>query len=110
MIIKVLLISATLAFGVFLLRERTPGAHLALRRIAGSALVVLGVVAIAFPDTTVWAAHLVGVKRGTDLLLYLFVMTFLFTTVACYQRIHQLDRRITDLTREIALRDGDRRL
>jgi hypothetical protein len=64
---------------------------------------MLGVVAVAFPDTTVWAAHLVGVKRGTDLVLYLFVMMFLFTTLATYQRLHQLEKQNIELTRELAL-------
>lgn len=107
MIIKILLISGTLAFGLLLLRQRATGTNLAVRRLVGVAVVVLGVIAIAFPTTTVWAAHLVGVGRGTDLLLYVFVMVFLFTTVACYQRIYGLERRITDLTRELALRGVD---
>ena len=106
MIIKILLIAGTLALGM-LLRQRATGTNLALRRLVGAVVVVLGVVAVAFPATTVWAAHLVGVQRGTDLLLYVFVMTFLFTTVASYQRIFGLERRITELTRELALRAAD---
>jgi hypothetical protein len=103
MLIKVLLIGATLVFGALTLRERQPAAHQALRRIGLLLLVPVGVVAVAFPDTTVWAAHLVGVKRGTDLLLYLFVMTFLFTTLACYQRLHHAEQQLVELTRELAL-------
>jgi small membrane protein len=103
MIIKFLLISAVVIFGAFLLRERVPGQRLALRRLVGAAIVALGVIAIAVPDTTVWAAHLVGVKRGTDLVLYIFVMTFLFTIVAAYQRINHLEQRLVALTRQVAL-------
>lgn len=106
MIIKILLIAGTLGLGM-LLRQRATGTNLALRRLVGAAVVVLGVVAVAFPGTTVWAAHLVGVGRGTDLLLYVFVMIFLFTTVASHQRIYGLERRITELTRELALRAAD---
>ncbi len=103
MIIKILLIAGTVGLGM-LLRQRATGTNLALRRLVGAAVVVLGVVAVAFPGTTVWAAHLVGVGRGTDLLLYVFVMTVLFTTVASYQRIHGLERRITELTPQPPLR------
>ncbi|MFL6061442.1 MAG: DUF2304 domain-containing protein [Marmoricola sp.] len=101
--IKVLLIGATLVFGWMTLRDRQPASHQAVRRIALLMLVPAGVVAVAFPGTTVWAAHLVGVKRGTDLLLYVFVMTFLFTTLACYQRLHHVERQLVQLTRELAL-------
>ncbi|MCW2753298.1 MAG: hypothetical protein JWQ32_709, partial [Marmoricola sp.] len=55
MIIKILLIAGTLALG-FLLRQRATGTNLALRRLVGAVVVVLGVVAVAFPATTVWAA------------------------------------------------------
>lgn len=105
MIIKIILITASLAFGAFLLRDRTPGQHLALRRIFGAFIVVTGVAAVLFPDATNWVARLVGVERGADLLLYVFVMVFLFTTTALYQRIHQLETQITELTREVALRE-----
>ncbi|MCW2787353.1 MAG: hypothetical protein JWP74_3870 [Marmoricola sp.] len=104
MTIKVLLIGATLVFGFMTLRERRPATNQAVRRIALLLLVPVGLIAVAFPDTTVWAAHLVGVKRGTDLLLYIFVMTFLFTTLASYQRLHHLERQLVQLTRELALR------
>jgi len=103
MIIKVLLVAASIAFGAFLLRDRTPGQRLALRRIFGAVIAITGVAAVLFPGATNDVAHLVGVTRGADLLLYVFVMIFLFTTAALYQRIHHLETRITHLTREIAL-------
>jgi hypothetical protein len=103
MMIKIILIGASLTFGAFLLRDRAPGQRLALRRLFGAVIVLTGVAAVLFPDATNWAARLVGVTRGADLLLYLFVMVFLFTTASLYQRIHQLETQITELTREIAL-------
>lgn len=105
MIIKVLLIAAAVAFGVLIVRERPTGTHQALLRVAGIGITLLGVIAVLFPDTTVWAAQLVGVKRGTDLVLYIFVMTFLFTTLAAFQRMHRLESQLTELAREVALRD-----
>lgn len=110
MIIKVLLISATLLFGLMTLREQRPATHQAIRRIALLVLVPVGVVAVAFPSTTVWAAHLVGVGRGTDLLLYGLAMTFLFTTLATYQRLHMVERQLVQLTRELALQESTREL
>ncbi len=105
MIIKVLLIAAAVAFGVLVVRERPTGSQQALLRIAGIGVVALGVVAVLWPETTVWAAGLVGVERGTDLVLYIFVMTFLFSTLASFQRMHRLEQQLTELAREVALRD-----
>jgi hypothetical protein len=104
-IIKVLLIAAAVALGLLILRERPSGSQQALLRMAGIAITGLGVVAVLWPDTTLWAAELVGVKRGTDLVLYIFVMTFLFTTLASFQRMYRLERQLTELAREVALRE-----
>ncbi len=109
MIIKILLVAATLGLLVMLLRGRSSAAHQAAVRLAGIALVALAIVAIIFPDTTVWAAHLVGVKRGTDLVLYVLVMTFMFFSLVVLQRFMVLERQVTVLTRELALLQQERR-
>ena len=105
MIIKFLLVGGVAAFGLLILRGKTATVHQALIRMAGVGVSALGVVAVLFPDTTVWAANLVGVKRGTDLVLYVFVMTFLFTTLIAFQRMHHLERQLTEVAREVALLD-----
>lgn len=106
MIIKILLIGGALLFGVLVLRERFPGQHQAVRRLLGIAVVAVGVLAIAWPNSTTLVANAVGVGRGTDLVLYILVMVFLFNTAATYQRMHHLETRITDLTRALTLRDA----
>ena len=103
MIIKLLLVAGVLVFGLLILRQRPSGTQQALLRVAGVGISALGVVAVVVPDTTVWAAHLVGVERGTDLVLYLFVITFMLTALAVFQRLHQLERKLVELTRELAL-------
>ncbi len=108
MTIKVLLVLATLALGVVVLRGSS-GRGLALRRLLGCAVVAGGVVAIIWPDAVTWAANLVGVGRGTDLVLYVMVMFFLFTTASLYQRVKGLETQITVLVRELALARPERR-
>jgi hypothetical protein len=103
MIIKILLVAAALGLLAMLLRGRSSAAHQAAIRLSGIGLVALAIVAIVFPDITVWAAHLVGVKRGTDLVLYVTVMTFLFFSLTVLQRFQSLEEQITQLTRELAL-------
>lgn len=107
MTIKVLLVMATLALGVVVLRGSS-GRGLALRRLLGCGVVVVGVVAIIWPDAVTWAAQLVGVGRGTDLVLYVMVMFFLFTTASLYQRVKGLETQITVLVRELALTRPER--
>jgi hypothetical protein len=101
--IKILLVAAALALAVMLLRGRARATHQAVMRLSGLALVLLGITAVLFPGITVWAAHLVGVRRGTDLVLYVAVVTFCFVTVMLYQRMHAMETQITALARELAL-------
>lgn len=103
MLIKVLLVAAAIGVALYMLRGRPRAIHHVLWRLGGLALVVLAIVAVLDPDITVWAAHLVGVKRGTDLVLYVTVMAFWFVTVATFRRFHALERQVTTLTRELAL-------
>jgi hypothetical protein len=108
MIIRALLIAGALGLGAYLLRERAPGQHLAARRIFGLGIVGLAIGAVLFPSVLTRIANVVGVGRGTDLVLYVLAMVFLFTTASTYQRISHLETRITQLTRALALRDGER--
>jgi hypothetical protein len=103
MIIKVVLVAAVLAFGALLLRERFPGQRQALRRLVGLGVVLAGVASVIWPLAVTWAANRVGVGRGTDLVLYVLVIVFLFTTLAMYQRMHHLESKLTSLARAIAL-------
>jgi hypothetical protein len=107
MTIKILLVLATLALGVVVLRGGS-GRRLALRRLLGCGVVGGGVVAIIWPDAVTWVAQLVGVGRGTDLVLYVMVMFFLFTTASLYQRLKGLETQITVLVRELALTRPER--
>jgi hypothetical protein len=102
MIIKILLIAAALGFGVLILRDSVPGNNL-VRRVGGLVVVALGIIAVLWPDLTVYVANAVGVGRGTDLVLYVFVMVFLYSTAATAQRIHRLEHQVTLLTRELAI-------
>lgn len=103
MIIKVILIAAALGFGLVVLREKVPGQRLALRRIAAIIVVGAGIVAVLWPELTTTVANLIGVGRGTDLVLYVLVMVFAYAAVATAQRIHRLEHSVTVLTRELAL-------
>ena len=59
--------------------------------------------AIAFPNVVQKAAELLGIGRGMNLVLYLFVLAFIATTFYFYSRYARLQRQITELVRHHAL-------
>jgi hypothetical protein len=106
MIIKILLILGILGVVVFALRGGGGTANLAVRRMAGVAFAAAATVSIMFPDLVTWMAHRVNVGRGTDLVLYVLVVVFLYVTIGLYQRISKLELHLADLTRALALLDA----
>jgi len=64
---------------------------------------ILGISMIIAPDWTNWAANLVGVGRGADLLIYLAIVGFGFVILLFYSKIKALDASITDLARSVAI-------
>ena len=65
--------------------------------------------AVVWPNSTTTVANAVGVGRGTDLVLYILVMVFLFFSLVVLQRFMVLERQVTVLTRELALLQQERR-
>jgi hypothetical protein len=64
--------------------------------------------AIADPDGVQWVATRIGITRGTDLVLYLFVLVFLVTAFYFYSQKVALQRQITVLVRHIAIQEASR--
>jgi len=62
-----------------------------------------GVVLVLVPDLLFNTATLLGVKEGSDLLLYLFIVAMMFYIVHQYRRMLFFEKLNTDLAREIAL-------
>ena len=64
---------------------------------------ILGISMVIAPDWTNWAANLVGVGRGADLLIYLAIIGFGFVILLFYSKLKALDASITDLARSVAI-------
>lgn len=108
MIIKILLISGIVGAVVYALRGTGTTTNLAIRRLGGIGFAMVAAFSVLFPDAVTWVANLVGVGRGTDLVLYALVVAFLYISIALYQRIHHLEERLVELTRALALHDAAR--
>ncbi len=106
--IQIVLIVAVVAIGAFFMRRTGADSHLAIRRLLFGAFVLVAIVSILFPQWLTWAANLVGVGRGTDLLLYALVLMFLVFVYTQSRRNAAQQRRLTLLARKLALLQASR--
>lgn len=106
-LIQVLLIVVVILVVARLFRSRGARAQ-AIRRIGLVVFAAFAAVSILFPDVWSSIARLVGVRRGTDLVLYALVVAFLSYTVTTYLRFRDLETNYTRLARRIALSEAPR--
>jgi hypothetical protein len=79
----------------------------ASKRIALVLFALANVYAVMRPDDLTAIAHLLGVGRGTDLVLYALVVAFMAGMFSMYQRFRVVDRRYTELARTVAIREAE---
>ncbi len=106
-VIQVLLIVVVILVVARLFRSRGARAQ-AIRRIGLVVFAAFAAVSILFPDVWSRLARMVGVGRGTDLVLYALVVAFLSFTVTTYLRFRDLETNYTRLARRIALTEAAR--
>jgi hypothetical protein len=75
----------------------------AVRRLGLMLFAALAVWSILFPSVWNHIARLVGVGRGTDMVLYALVVAFLSFTLTTYMRFREFEARYTKLARRVAL-------
>lgn len=107
MIIKLLLVAGLAAAAFLLLRGKRSPLGLLMRRSLALGAILLGILAVLFPGLVTEAANAVGVGRGTDLVLYVLCVTFLFVTIAQTLRITALNDRMVELARRQALLEAE---
>ena len=106
--IKILLIAVFVIFAVTLVLPGRGARHLAVRRIALVLVFLVAIVAIAYPELLNSIANLVGVGRGTDLLLYGMVVVLIGNIISTTRRHRQMEREVTQLARALALSEASR--
>ena len=99
-LIRVIMLSGLAAIGylVFLRRNRLP-----FHIVTVFALLAAGAAAVMFPGATDDIAHYVGVGRGVDLITYILEIAVLFVLIHYYTKFVELQRQLTQLTREMAI-------
>lgn len=79
-----------------------------LKRTFLSVLVCVAVV-ICWPALSTKAAHLLGIGRGVDFLIYLAFFGVFFSLLSTHARIRKLETLVTQITRSIALQSANDR-
>ncbi len=103
MIIQVLLVLGVCAAALAVLRTSSSAQHTAIRRLAGVGIAVLGVVAVLWPDGVTSVARLVGVGRGTDLVLYAVAVVGLLFAAFTSRKLAEMEQRMVTLSRALAI-------
>jgi small membrane protein len=104
--IQALLIMSVLALLVFLLRGRRNARSKAWVKVGYVLFVITSVYAILRPDDTTVVANWVGVDRGADLITYMLIIAFAFTTLSAYMRFKDIELKYARLARAVALQSA----
>lgn len=69
------------------------------------AISIAGIYFVLYPEQTTELAHILGVGRGADLVTYCWILLSLVISLNLQFKILQLHGVVTELTRELALRN-----
>jgi hypothetical protein len=96
--------SSLVAVAIAVSMARTPSRRAALLPWLG--IWALAAAALAVPDATTRFARLLGIGRGADVVLYCAVLVGLFVAFRLSLAQRRIERQMTVLVREVALRDA----
>lgn len=102
-LVQLILVAAFVALFLFTLRSRTAHSVSATKKLAFLTFMVVVLVAVLSPRLVSEVANLVGVGRGTDLVLYLLAVMFCFYVVNDYLRGQDSRNQVHKLARKIAV-------
>lgn len=104
--IQALLIVSVLALLVYLLRSRGSSRSKAWVKVGYVVFVAVSIYAILRPDDTTVVANWLGVDRGADLITYMLIIAFAFTTLSAYMRFKDIELKYARLARAVALQNA----
>ncbi|MPZ65617.1 MAG: DUF2304 family protein [Pseudonocardiaceae bacterium] len=107
MVVQIFLILAAVGALVYFVRRQHNIRIRASKRIAFFLFVAVNIYAVLLPEHVTWVAQQLGVGRGTDLVLYLLVVAFLFGMLNSYLRQREISEHLTNLARTVAIREAE---
>ena len=103
MIIRILLIVSTLWIAWYFLSTRGSSRSNAFKKVLLISFVLFAIIAVIDPKTLTYVANLVGVGRGTDLLVYALAQLITFQLFNTYAKDKHNQKQIALLARRIAI-------
>ncbi|MDR2974170.1 MAG: DUF2304 domain-containing protein [Propionibacteriaceae bacterium] len=101
MVIQVILIVLVVVIMALFLR---PSSRIrALTTITAIIFAGFAIAAVLFPEAVTWVANLIGIGRGTDLLLYCLTVIVIFTLIKDSIARRRDQQRFARLVRQVAL-------
>jgi len=107
-VVQILLVLAVGYGALALVRGGANAKHQAIRRVAGLGFFVFAALSIFFPDLLTVVAHFLGIGRGTDLVLYGFVVVFMISLANSAHRNRQHEANVTRLARHMAIAEAEK--
>lgn len=107
MLIQLILVLAVLVVLFVFVKSSNAIYVQASKRIGLVLFALANVYAVMRPDDLTAIARVLGVGRGTDLVLYALVVAFMAGMFSFYQRFRLVDRRYTELARIVAIREAE---
>lgn len=101
---QIVFLVAAIAFAIYATRLRSTLAD----RLIYIVLAGAGFVLVLYPDWSTSIAHRIGIGRGVDLVIYLFIVFSLFHFASGAARARQMERAITAIIREHAIAEATR--
>ena len=80
----------------------------AVTGLVWSMLWVAAAAAIIWPNVSIVVARFLGIRRGTDLVLYLAILMGFAGFFGVYLRLRSIEAQITTLVRELSLLEANR--
>ncbi|GAB89293.1 DUF2304 domain-containing protein [Gordonia rhizosphera] len=105
---QILAILGIVALVAFFIVHRGTARASAWVKLLFVAFVGFGVYAMLRQDDVTWVANKLGIQRGLDLVLFLLVIAFAFTTISTYLRFRELEIKYARLARAVALQAAER--
>jgi len=105
MLIQILIsLFALFSLSRLLIKLRQPGSKLSTTLLWFIFWLAVGII-VWIPSFTTTVANFLGIGRGADLVLYFGLIIVFYLIFKIYTRLEKIEKNITTLTREIALKD-----
>lgn len=107
-IVQIVLVLAVILGALVLMRGGANARHLAIRRILLLTFALVAALSVFLPELLTGVANLFGIGRGTDLVLYGFIVCFMVFMASTAQRHRHTEDSLTRLARRVALDETPR--